>query len=249
MKQVSNDILKRVYILFGLFLLFGLAILLRVSNLQVNHDKWVQREIEEKVFFKRMVADRGNILAEDGTIMATSIPFYKLAMDPTQIDTNQWLQFNDSLMALSIELAHYFDPEVKDTLRYYNRIRQAMLEDDRHIYLTRKKVNFRELEEIRTWPILNRGRYHGGFLVEKFDNERFYPMGNLAKVTLGILRDDTVGIRGIEASYNQELRGRDGYILAQKVIGNSYVPLDQFGEEAALDGYDIRTTLDVDMQD
>jgi len=86
-------------------------------------------------------------------------------------------------------------------------------------------------------------------VIEKFHNERFYPMGDLARITLGKLVDDTVGIRGIEHSFNAELRGRDGFLLAQKVVGNSYVPLDQYGKESAIDGYDIVTTLDVDLQD
>lgn len=249
MKQVSNDILRRVYILFGLFLLFGVLVLLRIWALQWNEDTWVQREMEDKIFFKKMVADRGNILSEDGTIMATSIPFYRIAMDPSRPDTSSFLSFQDSLMQLAANLANHFGGAEKDTMLYYNRIHTAMIRGDKHIYLTRQKINFRELEEVQTWPILRRGRWYGGLLVEKFENERFYPMGELARVTLGRLVDDTLGIRGIEAAYNPELRGQDGYLLAQKVVGNSYVPLNEFGETRARDGYDIRTTLDVDMQD
>ncbi|MEM6265830.1 MAG: hypothetical protein AAGI38_25230, partial [Bacteroidota bacterium] len=69
--KVSNNILSRVYILFALFLFFGVLIVLRMSMLQIQHDQWVQKEMEEQVFFKKIVADRGNILSEDGTIMAT----------------------------------------------------------------------------------------------------------------------------------------------------------------------------------
>ncbi|MEO1450723.1 MAG: penicillin-binding protein 2, partial [Bacteroidota bacterium] len=249
MKKVSKHILGRVYVLMGLFLIFGVAILLRILTLQVNGDRWAQREVDQQVFFKKQVADRGNILAEDGTILATSLPFYKIALDPTVIDTTAWLNFPDSLMVLAANLATHFGGEEKDTLAYYHRVMDAMRRGDRHLYLTRQKINFKQLEMVKTWPILRWGRFEGGFIYDKFDNERFYPMGDLARVTLGKIIKDTVPIRGIEYSYNHALRGEDGYMLAQKVAGKSYVPLDQYGEELADDGYDVVTTLDVDMQD
>ncbi|RMG60792.1 MAG: penicillin-binding protein 2, partial [Bacteroidetes bacterium] len=250
MKQVSDHILRRVYLLMAFFLLLGVAIILRISVVQLQKGKWVQKEIEEQVFFKKLVADRGNILAEDGTIMATSLPFYRLAMDPTVLDTNRWIGFQDSLWQLAVNLTNYVDPpEERDTLRYVNLVMEAIRSGDRHIYLTRRKFNFKEMEMVRQWPILRWGRYDGGIVVEKFHNERFYPMEDLARITLGRLIDDTLALRGIEYSFQGDLRGRDGYILAQKVVGGSYVPLDQYGEEAAQDGYDVITTLNVDMQD
>ncbi|MDX1908309.1 MAG: penicillin-binding protein [Bacteroidia bacterium] len=248
--QVSDHILRRIYILFALFLVFGAAILIRVVGLQLNRDYWVQREDQEQIFFKKLVADRGNILSEDGTILATSLPFYRLALDPTVLDTTRWVPFADSLFVLAVNMTQHFDaPEERDTLRYINLIRTAILNKDKHVYLHKRKLNFKELEMARTWPILNAGRYGGGLVVEKYNNERFYPMGDLARITLGRLIDDTLAQRGVEFSFNEELKGHDGYILAQKVVGNSYVPLNEFGEEAAADGYDVVTTLDISMQD
>jgi cell division protein FtsI (penicillin-binding protein 3) len=250
MKKVSNHILGRVYILLGAFLLFGVLILLRVGALQLNQSKWIRKGIEEQVFFKKVVADRGNILAEDGSIMATSLPFYRVGMDPSVLDTTSWLGFRDSLYQLSLNFTTHFDSEEnRDTLKVYNRVMEAIRTGDRHIYLSRKKLNFKELEMVREWPILRWGRMEGGMVVEKFHNERYYPMGDLARITLGKIIDDTVALRGIEYSFNRDLRGRDGYLLAQKVVGGSYVPLDHFGKEASTDGYDVTTTLDVDMQD
>ncbi|GAB4419639.1 MAG: penicillin-binding protein [Bacteroidia bacterium] len=250
MKKVSDHILRRVYILMAIFIGIGIIILLRIAALQLDKDKWVQKEIDEQVFFKRMVADRGNILSEDGNILATSLPFYRLAMDPTRIDTTTYLNFRDSLYQLAVHLTNTLDEaEERDTMKYVDLVLEAIAKRDRHIYLHRKKLNFRELEAAQQWPILRWGRYQGGLVVEKYHNERFYPLGDLARITLGRLIDDTLAVRGIEYAYNRELRGRDGYILAQKVVGGSYVPLDQYGQEAAEDGYDVVTTLDVDMQD
>ncbi len=248
MSAAPKHILLRVYFLFGCFILFGLVILMRVAALQLHGQYWSQKQIEEKVFFKKIVADRGSIMAEDGTIFAVSLPYYRLAMDPSILDTTLVPAFQDSLMQLSILLAEKFDPN-KDTLQYFNRIHGAMIRGDRHVYLTRQEIPFQELEEISKWPILNMGRYKGGFIPEKIHNKRFYPFNELAQITLGRLVDDTVGVRGLEHTWNNQLRGRDGYILAQKTAGDSYIPLDKFGDETSIDGYDVVTTLDVTYQD
>lgn len=254
MAKVSNHILRRVYVLFGFFVLLSGLIVLRILALQFNKSTWVQKQIEEKVSFRKVMADRGNILAEDGTILATSLPFYRVSMDPTVLDTTQWESFSDSLYQLSLNFARYAEAEsprdtTVDTLAVYRAVRQAMAEGDRHLFLSRKKLNFKEMEQVQTWPIINRGRFQGGLVVEKFNNERYYPMEDLARITLGRIVDDTVAIRGIEYSFNQHLRGRDGYQLVQKVVGGSFVPLDRYGHDGAVDGYDVTTTLDVDMQE
>jgi len=250
MNKVSDHILRRVYILFGVFVLLGAIIVFRILALQVNVGYWAEKEIEEQVFFKKVLADRGNILSEDGTIMATSLPFFKVAMDPTVLDTGSFERFSDSLYQLSLNFAGLYDnPEERDSLRVYRNVMKALAERDRHVYLHSEKINFRQLAELRDWPILKRGRYQGGLVIEKFTRERYYPMGELARITLGKIVEDTVPIRGIEYSYHNELRGKDGYILAQKVVGGSYIPVNQFGDDASQDGYDVVTTLDVDLQD
>jgi cell division protein FtsI (penicillin-binding protein 3) len=249
--NVSNNILTRVYILFGLFVLGAVLILGRVAAIQLNKNYWLKKEVESRVFFKKVVADRGNILAEDGTIMATSLPFYRLAVDATVLDTTSegMPAWRDSVFTLACLLFDRFGEEDTDTMTYYNRLHDAIVSGDRHVYLRRKLLSFKDLEEVKTWPILSLNRYKGGFIPEKIHNKRHYPYEEMGRITLGRMVNDTVGIRGIEASYNTELRGRDGYILAQKIRGGGAMPLDKYGAQEAQNGYDIRTTFDVNMQD
>ncbi|MFN0202578.1 MAG: penicillin-binding protein [Bacteroidia bacterium] len=252
--KVSNQILVRVYFLFALFVAFGGIICLRIATLQFNSDKWNKIGEEDRIFFTKEVADRGNILADDGTILATSMPFYKVAIDPSQIDTTKFEKFDDSLKVLSQKLYLYFGKQANDStidsVFYYRKIREAISKGDRHLYLTRKTVNYKEFKLMKTWAILNRTRKEGGALiVEKFNNKRFYPYGEMGRATLGTVANDTMGIRGIEHSYNRVLRGRDGYYLAQRIAGNKMLPIDQYGKEASEDGLDVLTTLDVDLQD
>lgn len=256
--KVSNTILLRVYILFGGFILFAAIILLRILMLQVSSAKWDAIDKEERVIFKKLTADRGNILAENGTVLATSLPFYKIALDPMLLDTTKFVSFDDSLRVLSYNMFNLIGREeaAKDTtlgidsMFYYRRVREAMRKKDRHIYLSKHNLNYKEFEKAKNWPILNRKRKDGGAMtVEKLQNKRFYPYGDMARATLGNVAADTTGVRGIEFSYNQDLRGKDGYFLAQKIAGGSYVPLQDYSDSDSEDGLDVMTTLDVDIQD
>lgn len=257
-RKVSNNILLRVYFLFGLFFLFAVLLLSRIVYLQINSDKWNDINKEERISMQKLPADRGNILSENGTILATSLPFYKIAIDPMLIDTLKIPQFNDSLKVLSYNLYNLIGKKEGDkdsTLRmdslfYYKRIRSSMKRKDRHLYLVSRILNYKEYQICSKFPIINRKRAEGGaMIVEKFNNKRFYPYGDMAKVTLGTLSQDTSGIRGIEYSFDGYLKGKDGFFMAARVPGGHYVPLEDFGDAETEDGYDVVTTIDVDFQD
>jgi cell division protein FtsI (penicillin-binding protein 3) len=68
-------------------------------------------------------------------------------------------------------------------------------------------------------------------------------------MTLGLVTDSAKAIRGIEYAFDKELRGMDGLIMAQKLAGNTLMPLDRFGQKLTTDGYDVQTTLNINMMD
>ena len=54
---------------------------------------------------------------------------------------------------------------------------------------------------------------------------------------------------GIEEAYREELAGRDGKALRQRIARGFYGRVAGGGHEEPVDGYDIVTTLDLDLQD
>ena len=82
--NIKKEILFRVRFAFIFILLVSLGIIYSIFDLQFNEsDKWGKKS--ENINFKYDViqASRGNILSDDGSILATSLPFYKLAFDPS----------------------------------------------------------------------------------------------------------------------------------------------------------------------
>jgi cell division protein FtsI (penicillin-binding protein 3) len=97
------------------------------------------------------------------------------------------------------------------------------------------------------WPIFRQGRYKGGVLFEKMD-VRYRPFSNLSRRTVGFVNEDGKGA-GLEFSFNNALGGQDGEALFQKIAGGTWKPVFDGNNIKAIDGLDIQTTIDVNLQD
>lgn len=254
MNKLPAHILKRSYVVAAVLAAGTLLIFAQIARLQFfQAEKWLKVQEERRVYHKTVLADRGSILADDGSVMATTVPYFRIAIDATVIKARDYANFADSLSKLASGLAAKFGKELETDAAYYERlVQKAQAEKDRHVYLFpfNRLLDFNEMKYVRSLPILNRGRYHGGVIIEKVNSRRFYPMGDLARITLGRLNKETAqGVRGVEFSFNSALYGKNGEMLVQRVANNLEVPLNYIYEQSARDGKDVKTTLNVNMQD
>src|SRR5690606_3905562 len=79
-------------------------------------------------------------------------------------------------------------------------------------------------------------------------DRRYRPFKSLAGRTVGFLNENDYGV-GLEYSFNEELQGRNGEALFQKIAGGSWKPVHDAHDIRPEDGYDVVTTLDVNIQD
>ncbi|MFM2375014.1 MAG: hypothetical protein RLZZ165_111 [Bacteroidota bacterium] len=253
MSNVSDNILRRVYLLFGGISLFGIVTVGRVVQIQFfQAEKWIAAVEKERVYVKRIGAARGNILADGGEVLATSQPFYMLPIDPSLVDTTK-AEFQEQFDSLCKLLGKHFGDPLHDS-RYYHdflmshiRYRDASGHRDRHVYLLRHKVDFEDYRMVRDWPILRNSKYEGGLMVEKLNNTRFYPYDSLARITLGVMAHDSMPLKGLEFAFHKYLRGKDGLALVQRLPTGTELPLELYQEDE--DGCDIETTINVGIQD
>ena len=253
MSRVSSAILYKVYLLMGVFGLLACGILYRVVSLQfIERSKWIERSEKERIYPRKDVATRGSILASDGSALATSQPSFKLSIDPKALNQHykeDKNQFSLELDSLSRFLALTFGEGERDAKYYKGLILNSIGHNDRHLYLVKRALNYSEFKKAKAWPILRNSRYKGGLLGEKVPNRRFYPFKNLARISVGIMRDDTIPLKGIEFAFNKELRGQDGELIVQKIAGGIEIPLEDLASDNAVDGSDVVMTLDVMLQD
>lgn len=255
MNRVPDHILLRLYVLFAAFVLFTLAIVGQIVRIQFYQGKyWRELEQKERIVQVPVKADRGNILADDGSILATSLPYYRIGMDARAFRRDSFINFNDSLEVLCENLARHFGNEERDQKyfreKFLSGLNSPKLSKVKYLYipLIPEWINYEELRMVTSWPLLNRGRFVSGLVIDK-KQQRFYPYQQLGRMTLGLVTDSAKAIRGIEYAFDKELRGIDGMYMAQKLAGNTMMPLDRYGQKLTTDGYDVQTTLNINMMD
>ena len=126
------------------------------------------------------------------------------------------------------------------TRRIYDTIR-----DHTPVAVFPREVDYAEWEVLRRYPLLNWNMGMVYRLVER--DERIYPQGELARRTIGLTGDK--GNYGIEEAYRAELAGRDGRAVRQRIARGFYGRVAGAGHKDPEDGYDVVTTLDLDLQD
>ncbi|MEK0439295.1 MAG: hypothetical protein RLZZ504_211, partial [Bacteroidota bacterium] len=109
-----------------------------------------------------------------------------------------------------------------------------------------KDIGFEQVKAIKTWPIARLGKFKGGIWYEE-KGKRMYFMGELAKRTIGYIKDKTAV--GLEGAFDTLLRGKNGSQMQQRMSGQTWRPIQVGNNRGAINGKDIVTTLDVRIQD
>ena len=219
------------------------------------------------------VPKRGRILAEDGRPLAITTPLYDIYMDCTvrkaefeEIDDKERARLNklaqekkevppaknlgaaaeaewkEKARALSVELAKLFPAKSAD--QYFNEITAGRENGKKHI-LIHKNVNRATLNTLNTLPLFNEGPYKGGIIAEEHD-ERLYPYDSLALRVIGYVKER--GRIGIEGTFDYELHGDEGHEWRRVTDDKKYIRDFDSTARKAVDGKDVRTTLNIDFQ-
>jgi len=246
-KTKSKDqILARTGVIYGIVAAMALAVFVRIIILQfVQSDKWAA--MADKVVFRRQVdqAARGDILSDDGRILASSIPYYTVYMD-TRSSGMADTTWANGISGLCRGLSKYVGGNSPDGWR--SALTNARKRGDRY-YLIKRHVSYETLSHLKKLPIFRHGKFRGGLLYQP-ENRRIMPNGLLARRTIGYITDDTItSIVGIEGSFNSYLAGKDGLKVQQRLTGGAWIDVDNLESVHARPGYDVVTTIDLDLQD
>ena len=215
----------------------------RITQIQfVEGDEWRKLSDEIHLQYRDVHATRGNIYSADGRLLATSLPFYRVVLDPSIADKDVYRSGIDSL---SMMLSGFFKD--KSPASYKRMIQDARSSGKQYLIVNRNQIGYQEKQKMETWPIFREGRMGGGVIFEKVER-RYRPFKSLAGRTIGFLNENEYGV-GIEYSFNEDLQGMNGEALFQKMLGGSWKPVHDANDIRPEDGYDLITTLDVNIQD
>ena len=243
--SVKKSIVTRVRLAFLGVAVFSGAIFWKATKIQFQEGaKWRALEQERRISYQPVPATRGNIYSDNESIMATSLPFYRVAWDPGVVED---AVFRAGVDSLAWHLSHFFRrPQRAGIPPPADECARAKAPAVRYIRLNSRQINFQEKKLLANWPIFRAKRNRGGAIFEKVD-KRFRPFGGLAQRTIGFVNEDKHGA-GLEYTFEQSLAGKAGEALFERVPGG-VKPVYDGTEIKPLPGYDMKTTLDINLQD
>ena len=242
--NIRANILLRVYIAFGLIVLFAFAVVLRLGHVQyVQGEKWVKMADSLSIREFEIEAVRGNIYSNDGSLLATSVPEYELRMDMIAGGIEKDEVFYSKVDSLAAAFAGFFKDK---TAKEYSRILRNARRDKMRALLLIRRVSYEDLKIIKKFPMYNMGAYSAGLKAEQ-QNKRIFPFKDLAARTIGYKKPN-ISV-GLEGAYGNYIDGETGKQIRQRVNGGFWMPINNDAEIAPRDGADIISTIDINMQD
>lgn len=247
MTDKRTNIVLRFGIVYTIICLSFLLVLYRIIIIQfVERDHWMALAAKSVKTNIAVKPNRGNIYACDGRLMASSIPTYYVYMDlrVPALHEKEGLLFKTNIDSLSIYLSSFFRD--KTPTDYKKLLTKAYQTGEGEFQLSQKRISYSQLKQLKTLPLFRLGRNKSGLITKEYFR-RVRPFGSLASRTIGdIFADESKGGKnGIELSFNSSLLGTPGVSIRQKVA-NSYMETVQV---EPIDGMDITTTIDIDLQD
>lgn len=204
--------------LAGFTLLFGRLCFIEIYRAP----QWQEMAYEQQTRDRLITPKRGDIVDRNGVGIAQTQTVNAISVIPSQIkDAEQTAQFLSETLELSYD-------------EVFDKITQRVA-----LVRIQTKVDTETAQTIRQANL-------AGVKVDE-DVQRVYPYGDMAAQVIGFVGKDNQGIIGLEAKYEETLKGEEGKILT--VTDSAGRELDSTQERIPpIDGQTLVTTLDVVIQ-
>lgn len=240
----EKNILNRFYFIAGGMFIFAALIGFKLVSIQFVHGE-KYRDLAEKSTVKNFTipANRGNVYADDGSLLATSVPKYDIRFDAVTVSAED---FNKNLVPLSKKLSGLLG---RPASYYQNNFRKARANKNRYLMVA-KGLGYSDYIKIKNFPMFKLGPYKGGIIVSQ-RVVREHPLGKIGERLVGNQKRNEPGVYevGFEGAFNEYLQGKSGRRLKQKIAKGQWKPVYDDNEVEPQDGFDIVSTINVNIQD
>ena len=243
-----------LYVLYMLMLFASVALMVRIGWIQLffHPDQRIVTALTPSSTIRSIEPERGKILDSQGRLLAISCPTYQFYMDCTvRKETNtpdqeqEWLA---KARELSAGLAEEFPGKGADA--FYKMIVNGRRQGRKYMRIG-TPVDRNAYNRIIQLPLFREGRYKSGMIVEQ-ENVRRYPYGELARRTIGFVRNNKSQVTnthiGLEGKFDYVLHGKEGREYLRNT-DNGRIRNSDSSFVKAMDGQDLRTTLNIDYQE
>ena len=218
---------EMIIALFLLICLIGrIAFLQFIQGSELQSMAYKQQTLDRSINPKR-----GTIYDSTGeTILAVSSTVETISVTPTNIK-------KEDREKIAIALSNIFSLDYETVLKKVSK--RSSIET------IVKKVDKEKADELRIW--MQNNNIETGINIDE-DTKRYYPFNNLASQIIGFCGSDNQGLDGIEALYDETLKGSKGKItnLRDATGGDIRDTSEEYIE--AIDGDDLILSIDATIQ-
>ena len=155
-----------IIVLYLFLILISIGITARIIDVQKFTTK-INTNSQPKYF--KVKAPRGNIMADDGSLLAVSMPLYDIRLDMSVIDDKL---FNEKVNELSNSLSKLFGD--KSSEYYESFLRRAKNKKRNKYVLFKNRVTHNQLKLLKSMPIFELGKNTGGLIPEQGRIEKIH---------------------------------------------------------------------------
>jgi cell division protein FtsI (penicillin-binding protein 3) len=245
----KKNILNKLYPFAVVLFLFALAVIYKLVDIQLINGDLYKEEAQARVIKNFPIpANRGNVYSADGSLLATSVSRFDVHMDLVTVSSEN---FEKHVKDLAKAMSKMFS---KSANQYEKRLRKAKINKSRYLLIA-KDLSYTDYIKVKNFPLFKLGAFKGGFIKEQ-KTVRERPIGRIAERTIG-WDEKRIGADGkefpvrvgLEGNFRKYLRGKNGKRLKQKIAKGQWKPIFDAQEIDPVDGKDIVTTINVNIQD
>lgn len=262
-KKQNNKklILERYGCVTALLFLICIAVTAKmIKTTVIDADKWNERAVKELNRTKVIKPERGSILAANGNILACNITVYNIRLDLrhprfSKLTKEQWKaldQFADSLDRLYPRNSRPDSPDRQSWRTLLHSQLKLKAKERKSAVTIAFRRPIEEFEHLRHLPFMSEIKSNGRGcpLYAESESKRIYPFGEMARLSVGRVYEnektgEVRGYAGLEKALDTLLYGHPG--RTRSVAMNSGI--GEWVDVPAVRGYDVRTTIDIDIQD
>jgi cell division protein FtsI (penicillin-binding protein 3) len=260
---------RTLWFLYCLFLVLSLVLLGRIIYLQLiwdpNDETIYLHHFQPRKYMHEIEPERGAIMDCNGKLLAFSTPMYNVNMDCTILKDDyakdekegkeKEAAWRVEAKKMAFGIAEVLQESGKDGNWYYNLIisnRDSKSASGRKNKPIARNIDHSTLLKLQELPLFCEGQFKSGMIIRKVDT-RQYPYGELARRVIGDVKVDPKDPEanrfvGIEGQYDHILHGKKGIEWMKRTDKGMIRNVDSTST-AVEHGRDIRTTIDIDIQD
>ena len=259
-KKERDRIGMILYYFYAAFLILSVILVGRIAYIQWfwKPDKTIEKYFRPASSKSVIDPERGAIIGCDGKLLAMSTPLYELYMDCTvrkdffQDQGSDGKKLEEEWQAKAKLFAKGLAAEMgADGENYWKMIQKGRKDGNKYMRLGHP-IDRETLLRIQKLPLMEEGQYRSGVIVVKKDS-RQYPYGKLAVRTIGYVKDNSNSNGnnhiGLEGKYDYVLHGKEGEMWLRPTDNKERIQNYDSLYVKPEDGLDVRTTLDITIQD